>query len=186
MTDYADFPYEREFDFENELENMKIDLELSTIESKILHLTTLRIRYLQSPYANYKTYGTSFDKKCELEIELLEKHLKFEPKNSNPTPTINKNPKHENIFCNNGFELFDHILKEYVKPNRGRKADLIYYHRKMFADNYIHQRPIEFFKWFESNYDEVIEQTKTLSEVETPQRNKDYSNALDWFKIQNK
>ena len=65
MTDYADFPYEREFDFENELENMKIDFELSTIESKILHLTTLRIRYLQSPYANYKTYGTSFDKKCD-------------------------------------------------------------------------------------------------------------------------
>ena len=127
MTDYADFPYEREFDFENELENMKIDLELSTIESQILHLTTLRIRYLQSPYANYKTYGTSFDKKCELEIELLEKHLKFEPKNSNPTPTINKNPKHENIFCKNGFELFKEIkeISFEVEKAKKRKAQSI-------------------------------------------------------------
>ena len=82
--------------------------------------------------------------------------------------------------------MFEYILNEYVKPNRGRQADLIYYQRKMFADNYIHQRPTEFFKWFERNYDVVIEQTKTLSEVENPQRNKDYSNALDWFKLQNK
>jgi hypothetical protein len=112
--------------------------------------------------------------------------LKIKKQNLTSTVKTKTTQKHENIFCNNGFELFEHILKEYVKPNRGRQADLIYYHRKMFADNYIHQRPTEFFKWFESNYDEVIEQTKTLSEVETPQRNKDYSNALEWFKLQNK
>jgi hypothetical protein len=119
--------------------------------------------------------NTSFTKIIEfLELQKL-----------NPTPT-KTSPKHENIFCNNGFELFEYILNEYVKPNRGRKNDLIYYQRKLYDDKYIHQRPTEFFNWFESNYNEVIEQTKTLSEVENSQRNKDYSNALDWFKLQNK
>ena len=51
---------------------------------------------------------------------------------------------------------------------------------------YIHQRPTEFFYWFENNYDEVFGQLKTLSQVENSQRNKDYSNALEWFKLQNK
>jgi len=100
---------------------------------------------------------------------------------------INTTPlKHENIFCNNGFELFNHILKEYVKPTKGRQSDLIFYHRKMYDNKpqYIHQRPTEFFNWFQNNYDEVFGQLKTLSQVETPQRNKDYSNALNWFKQQ--
>jgi hypothetical protein len=97
------------------------------------------------------------------------------------------NPKHEHIFCNNGFELFNHILKEYVKPTKGRQSDLIFYHRKMYDNKpqFIHQRPTEFFNWFENNYDEVFGQLKTLSQVETPQRNKDFSDALEWFKLQN-
>jgi hypothetical protein len=96
-------------------------------------------------------------------------------------------PKHENIFSNNGFILFEHILKEYVKPKKGRQSDLIFYHRKMYDNKpqYIHQKPTEFFNWFEKNYTEVFGQLKTLSQVETIQRNKDFSNALDWFKLQN-
>lgn len=128
-------------------------------------------------------------KKIDLLIKKDEeiKNKKFNNRiEQNPIPIENLNPKHENIFCNNGFELFEYILNEYIKQNRGRQNDLRYYQRKMYNDKYIHQRPTEFFKWFENNYAEVIEQTKTLKEVENPQRNKDYSNALDWFKLQNK
>lgn len=98
----------------------------------------------------------------------------------------NTNPKHENIFCNNGFVLFEHILNEYIKPTKGRQTDLIFYYRKMYDNKpqYIHQKPTEFFNWFEREYDEVFGQLKTLSQVETPQRNKDYSRALNWFKQQ--
>jgi hypothetical protein len=98
------------------------------------------------------------------------------------------NSKHPNIFYNNGFALFEHILNTYIKPinTKGRQSDLIYYYWKMYDNEpqYIHQRPTEFFNWFENNYDEVFGQLKTLSQVETPQRNKDFSNALDWFKQQ--
>jgi hypothetical protein len=113
-----------------------------------------------------------------------ELNLKLVEKITNPITT----PKYENIFCNNGFELFDHILKEYIKPinTKGRQSDLIFYHRKLYDNKpqYIHKRPTEFFKWFENNYAEVVGQLQTLSQVETPQRNKDFSNALDWFKRQ--
>lgn len=98
------------------------------------------------------------------------------------------NPKHENMFCNNGFVLFEHILNEYVKPTKGRQSDLIYYYWKMYENEpqYIHQRPTEFFNWFEKEYKEITGQLKTLLQVVTPQRNKDFSNALSWFKQQNK
>ena len=122
------------------------------------------------------------DNKGQLIEKLSYEFMKFVEK---PPTELAPNNKHENIFCNNGFELFEYILNQYVKQNRGRQNDLIYYQRKMYNDKYIHQKPTEFFKWFENNYAEVIEQTKTLKEVENPQRNKDYSNALDWFKLQN-
>jgi hypothetical protein len=77
MTDFQN--NESEFDFENELKYLYSDWELTTIESQILYLTTLKTRYLQSSYSNNLTYGTTFDKKCDLEIELLKSRLEFEP-----------------------------------------------------------------------------------------------------------
>jgi hypothetical protein len=76
MTDYQN--NESEFDFENELKYLYSGWELTTIESQILYLTTLKIRYLQSSYSNNLTYGITFDKKCDLEIELLKSKLEFE------------------------------------------------------------------------------------------------------------
>ena len=133
----------------------------------------------------------------EINIEVMNYHIHLQTKREKIySDLINElnlrlvekitNPKHENIFCNNGFELFNYILKEYVKPAKGRQSDLIFYHRKMYDNKpqFIHQRPTEFFNWFENNYDEVFGQLKTLSQVETPQRNKDFSDALEWFKTQ--
>jgi hypothetical protein len=102
----------------------------------------------------------------------------------------NENPKYDNIFSNNGFILFDHILNKYVKPKdkRGRETDLIFFYWKMNCENtqYIHVKPTVFFKWFDKNYNNIFGQLKTLQQAETPQRIKDYSTALDWFKTQNK
>jgi hypothetical protein len=98
--------------------------------------------------------------------------------------------KHDNIFSNNGFILFDYILNNYVKPKekRGRETDLIFFYWKMNFEStqYIHVKPTVFFKWFDKNYDNIFGQLKTLQQTETPQRIKDYSTALDWFKTQNK
>lgn len=97
--------------------------------------------------------------------------------------------KHENIFCNNGFELFDHILKECIKPKgvKGRQSDLIFYYWKMYNNKpqFIHQRPTEFFTWFDKKYSETSGQLKTYDNVKTTPKEKDFSLALDWFKLQN-
>ena len=93
--------------------------------------------------------------------------------------------KHDNIFCKNGFVLFDHILNEYVKTKRGRLSDIHFFYWSMFKDKFIHQRPERFKEWFLKNHEEDLGKIKTYNEVENPDRQKHYSNALDWFKLQN-
>jgi len=100
-------------------------------------------------------------------------------------PVKEQNPKHENIFSNNGFILFDHILNEYVETKIGRKSDISFYYRAMYNNDpqYIHQRPEPFKKWFFDNYNfEDLGKIKTYNNVDNPDRRKHYSNALDWFK----
>jgi hypothetical protein len=101
----------------------------------------------------------------------------------------NKSQKHENIFSNNGFILFEHILNEYVKPIgvRGRFTDIAFFYWSMHNNKpqYIHQRSQRFKEWFFENYNnEDLGKIKTLSQAKSPQRIKDFSNALDWFKTQ--
>lgn len=92
------------------------------------------------------------------------------------------------MFTNNGFELFEYILNEYVKPKNttGRYEDLSYYYRCLFEDKFIHQRPEPFREWFIEKYNEEFTKIKTKPQTTSPQRKKDYSSALDWFKHQNK
>jgi hypothetical protein len=94
------------------------------------------------------------------------------------------------IFSNNGFELFEYILNECVKPKEkiGRKSDLIYFYWEMYNSKpqYIHQRPAPFFEWYEEKYNETTGQLKTYDNVKTDQRIKDYSTALEWFKLKEK
>lgn len=91
------------------------------------------------------------------------------------------------MFCNNGFELFEHILNKYVCPlnTRGRKSDLIFYYWKLYNSTppYIHHRPAKFFNWFENKYNEMTGQLKTFEKVKTIQRERDFSSALEWFKL---
>lgn len=98
-------------------------------------------------------------------------------------------PRHEHIFCNNGFELFEDILSEYVKPTgkKGRLSDIHYYYWKMYEDDFIHQRPERFKTWFFETYEkEDLGKIKTLKEVENLDRKIHYATALDWFKQQHR
>jgi len=104
-----------------------------------------------------------------------------------------KNPKHNHIFANYGFLLFEHIMENHIEPfDRGWKTKLSFYYWKMLEDNYIHQRPEKFKKWFieefQNGNNEVhqIDKMKTLSQVNNYDRLRNYSRALDWFKQQNK
>lgn len=99
---------------------------------------------------------------------------------------IKISPKYENIFSNNGFLLFEHILSNYVKENRGRLSDIHYFYWVMFNDSnqYIHQRPKPFSDWYFKKYNEDLGKIKVLTDVKSPDRDKHYSNALEWFKQQ--
>lgn len=94
------------------------------------------------------------------------------------------------IFSNYGFELFNYILENHIKPKgkRGRYADLSFYYWEMFnsEEKYIHQRPEVFKKWFCQEYDDSFEKIKTINEVNDTNgnRKKHYQTSLDWFKTQ--
>jgi hypothetical protein len=125
-------------------------------------------------YLKAKRDKIYFDLVNELNTELIQ--IKTNP--------ITKQ-KHENIFCNNGFELFEYILTNHIAEDRGRINDISFYYWKMFNDNYIIQRPFVFVEWFMNFYDKENFQIKTLDNARNVNRLKHYSNSLDWFKLQN-
>lgn len=92
------------------------------------------------------------------------------------------------MFCNNGFELFEHILSEYIKPKNtnGRYEDLSYFYRCLFDDNFIHHKPEPFRIWFMKKYTEEFSKIKTKQQTRNALRKKNYALALDWFKSKNK
>ena len=120
-----------------------------------------------------------------LENILTDKHLneneiKELPNSTNPIKT----EKQEHIFAYNGFKIFNHLLENYIKPKgvKGRYSDISYFHRKLYNDNFIHQKPEPFRDWFINHYEEEFSKIKTLIATKNPQRERDYSTAIDWFK----
>ncbi|MES2410602.1 MAG: hypothetical protein V4535_04070 [Bacteroidota bacterium] len=166
--------------------------------------------FIELSIKHYKTYGDEhikkegfIFKKIELEklytsrlliVEYLEDRLELFPnykthksqdlKNSDQNHILNQ---HSEIFSNNGYVLFDYILNKYVRPKdkRGRFSDIADYYWKMHHSKpqYIHQRPETFKRWFFDNNDnEDIGKLKTPIELKNPNRDKYYSDSLDWFK----
>jgi hypothetical protein len=147
-----------------------------------------------------KNETTDVEKECgyDLSIEMIKQRLSsylkiiefLETKKTKlETDIKTEAPRHEHIFCNNGFELFEDILSEYVKPigKKGRLSDIHYYYWKMYEDDFIHQRPERFKTWFFEIYEkEDLGKIKTLKEVENLDRNIHYETALGWFKQQHR
>jgi hypothetical protein len=143
------------------------------------------ISYDSHIYSNRFNFETLEDKKEVFENELNLIKLK------DVINTKTKNSKHENIFSNNGFILFEYLLNEHIRPKgtTGRFSDIAHYYWKMYNSEiqYIHQRPEAFKTWFLLEYNkEDIGQIKTATNLKNTNRDKHYSNSLDWFKSQNK
>ena len=96
--------------------------------------------------------------------------------------------KHNDIFCNNGFELFEYLLEHFVKPKgkRGHHKDVLFCYHKLYKNTpqYIHRRTQPFLDWYNKEYSDDISQTKTFDEVKNDNRERLYSNILDLFKQQ--
>lgn len=113
------------------------------------------------------------------------KHLESIKNNLIPAFETESNIKHEHIFSNNGFELFEYILNEnFIKQKgiKGRYKQLSYFYWRLFNDKYIHQKSEPFKNWFMKTYDDEFSKINTETDTETAQRKKDYSTALEWFK----
>lgn len=101
-----------------------------------------------------------------------------------------ENNKHDNIFCNNGFKLFEYLLENFAKPKnqKGHQKDILFCYHKLYNENkqpnYIHQRTQSFLDWYNPLYSDEISQTKTFDEVKTTNREKLYSSTLALFKQQ--
>jgi hypothetical protein len=186
----ADYNWERNghcYKITEFIEILKLEVEWEDINDLYVALNSLY------PYLNGSV--------CGWDIEFIEWVLKdinlgaeeeAEPLDLSDTSAVEKiiNNDHSEMFSNNGFMLFEHILNEYIKPIgiKGRMSDLIFYYWEMYNSEikYIHQRPTQFFKWFDDKYADTFGQLKTSDNVKTTQRVKDYSTALEWFKLQKK
>lgn len=129
-------------------------------------------------------HSTNTFKKEKKYLKIIKENLIEVINESNPKS------KHENTFSNNGFILFEYLLNEHIRPKgkRGRFADISNYYWKMYNSEiqYIHQRPEVFKTWFYNEYDnEDIGKIKSAYDLKDLNRDKHYSNALDWFKSQN-
>lgn len=111
------------------------------------------------------------------EAEVKEKHPK-------------ENNKFDEIFSNNGYELFSYILENHIakKGIRGRINDLSFYYWSMFnsTPKYIHQRPEVFKSWFCETYEDNFNKLKTYEEAKDQKgnRKRHFQTSLDWFKNQ--
>ena len=160
----------------------ELDLKKWMIESDLSSYNKI-ISFLEIKKSELETASNTIFTKITLSENL---DLSNTSKIENNITIINE-PSGE-MFSNNGFKLFEHILNEYVKPKntQGRYEDLSYYYRCLFEDKFIHQKPETFRLWFIKTYDEEFTKIKTKLQATSPQRKKDYSSALDWFKPQNK
>ncbi len=148
--------------------NMKPDVESFPFMERY---DTYEIQTMHTFFENY------------IKEHYVEKLLTFlEEQKYSVNNTDSSEIKYDDIFSNNGYILFKYILENHIQDNRGRYADLSYYYRRLFQDNYIHQRPEPFREWFMDKYNESFTKIKTLNEVEKPNRKTHYSQSLDWFK----
>jgi hypothetical protein len=112
-----------------------------------------------------------------------------ESKNLNDLDKVDKiTNQHSDTFSNNGFVLFEYLLNNHIRPKgvKGRFSDIGHYYWKMYESEiqYIHQRPEAFKRWFFKTYDqEDIGKIKTADNLKNINRDKHYSNSLEWFKI---
>lgn len=177
---------------ENEYEKIKAFAKIKDKIAKLSKLANLQrqLTKRRKTLAELESIEKEID---ELYIDVFEEKTKSIPfeidiKKTEILKNKNESNLHNNIFSNNGFELFSYILENHIAKNRGRYADVSYYYWRMYGHTpqFIHQRPESFKNWFCQTYQEDFEKIKTLNEVtdQKGNRNKHYSTSLDWFNNQ--
>lgn len=86
----------------------------------------------------------------------------------------------DHIFANGGRALFDYLHKEKVRSG----ADIAYYYRVMYRDNYIIRNQADFREWYHKNYpDRELGKFRTLENLKNVSRENDYRAALNTLNL---
>lgn len=158
-------------------------------------LKITKITNLNAPYntllINIPTYqgNTSRIKLSLNDVNFIESMFDDITFGNHQQPNVNITQKkdikrHNEIFTDNSFFLFQYILENFIRKDKGRYEDLSFFYWKMRNDGYIHQKPFVFKDWFTLNFnnEKIFTKVKTLDQVKTAQRERNYSISKELFK----
>jgi hypothetical protein len=126
-------------------------------------------------------------KKQEENFSIVKELNNLNPQDNIKNISFEINQKHQDIFCNNGFILFKHLLDEnYIKPKgvKGRFADVSFFYRKMYDDKFIIAGIEKFRLWFIREYEEEFTKITISNNSIDINRRDNYKKAKEGFKLQ--
>jgi hypothetical protein len=110
----------RPYDFKAVLLHLET---LKTLREKIAYLTERRISFQQSIYSTLSEIP-SFDRKCSLEIEKLEKLARLQPI---PQPKIIEVGKHRDLTLDRAIFLLNRLIPFFLDCDATKKAEFIHF-----------------------------------------------------------
>jgi len=101
-------------------------------------------------------------------------------------PKVSPPQKHTHIFSNDGFRLFEYLLKEHTPAKRGRTMTIHYYYHQLKKRKYLLVKHQPFLDWFNTTYqekEEPIYDTKREADTKNTFRtDKHFTGLLELFK----
>lgn len=132
---------------------------------------------------NELKYNTGHDS-YQSQIDYLTYALVTRPDSS--VEILHKEEKHEDVFVNGGFRIWDYLMNNSVRDSRGWKTDVAHYYWMLCISTprYIHQRPEEFKRWFERVYPSRTDVGKfrTIAVLKNIHRENQLRNAIEMYK----
>ncbi|WP_066223369.1 hypothetical protein [Formosa haliotis] len=122
-------------------------------------------------------------------IDEFQRIPEVETSDSGITSSTPQIPKHDDIFANNGYVLWEHLFENNIKyylekPNqRGFQTVVSYYYQRLcFSDpKYIISTQPEFINFLIRKYGVEVSQIKSLDKSDSIERENNLSKALEWF-----
>lgn len=111
------------------------------------------------------------------DILFLERYLGAMPENES-IPVNNLFPE---IFVGKAFLLFDYLMKNFVREDKGRITDIKYFFSRMEEDGLINRTPVQFHSWFYKVYGEDLGQPRRYRANDYPVRRNQYNVAKRQF-----
>lgn len=158
---------------------------IENLENSVSIISNLIKSFSEKQYLE----GYDFDEEIDF-LYNLSKASKSKSSRTNTEFKAKINSGYSYHFSNNGEVLFDYIFYNYIinGPTRGISARLSFFYWKMYlgqnSNKYITSKSSEFLKWVNDKYGLSVKRIRNLDVVTDNDNNRErqYSDALDWFK----